>query len=53
MKNNKILMAILVVLVLALIAVIGVIVYKQTEYRTGEMFYDSLRTGMMEGWRIC
>ncbi|MBR5287840.1 MAG: hypothetical protein IKU34_04510 [Clostridia bacterium] len=53
MKSNKILIMILIVLILALIAVVGVIVYKQAEYRAGELFYDSLRTGMLRGRDVC
>ena len=50
--KNHVLVAALVVLTLALIAVVGVIVYKQMEYRAGEAFYDSLR-GAMKGYGVC
>ena len=50
--KNRILVAVLVVLVLALIAVVGVIVLKQMEYQAGEAFYDSLR-GALEGRGVC
>jgi len=52
MKKNRVLIVVLALLVLALVAVIGVIVYKQMEYRAGEAFYDSLR-GAVSRWRVC
>ena len=50
--KNRVLLAVLVVLTLALIAVIGVIVFKQLEYQAGEAFYESLR-GAMKGRGVC
>ena len=50
--KNRVLLAALVVLTLALIAVVGVIVFKQMEYQAGEAFYDSLR-GAMKGRGVC
>ena len=52
MKKNKVLAVLLVLLVAALVTVVGVIVYKQAEYKAGEAFYDSLR-GALKGWRVC
>ncbi|MBQ7887826.1 MAG: hypothetical protein IJ313_13185 [Clostridia bacterium] len=52
MKKNKVLAVVLALLVLALVAVVGVIVYKQAEYQAGEAFYESLR-GAAKGWRVC
>ena len=52
MKKNRSLTVALAVLVLALIAVVCVIVYKQMEYRAGEAFYDSLR-GAVKGGGVC
>lgn len=53
MKKNRVLTVILVLLVLALAAVVGVIVYKQMEYRAGEAFYDSLRGALRRGCLLC
>ena len=52
MKNNRLLLILLLVLVLALAAVLGVIVFKTQEYKAGEAFYQSLRTGALLGGRI-
>lgn len=52
MKKNRVLAAVLIVLVLALAAVVGVIVFKQMEYQAGEAFYDSLR-GAAERSGVC
>lgn len=52
MKRNKWLAVILVLLIAALVAVLGVIVFKTQEYKAGEEFYQSLRTGAWAGGRI-
>ena len=50
MKRNRLLAVILVLLIAALVAVLGVIVFKTQEYKAGEEFYKSLRTtGWMSG----
>ena len=46
MKKNRTLWIILVLLILALAAVLGVIVFKQAEYKASEDFYQSLRMGL-------
>ena len=52
MKKNRVLWIILIVLILALAAVLGVIVFKQAEYKASEAFYQGLRTGALAGGRI-
>lgn len=55
MKKNRILALILVLLVVALAAVAGVIVFKQAEYKASEDFYQSLRTtgALGKGGGLC
>jgi len=53
MKKNRILWIVLMVLIIALAAVLGVIGFKQAEYKASDDFYQSLRTGaMFGGWRV-
>ena len=52
MKNMRLLLILLAVLVLALVAVLGVLIFKTQEYKAGEAFYQSLRTGALWGGRI-
>lgn len=51
MKKNRTLWIILILLILALAAVLGVIVFKQAEYKASEDFYQSLRMGIKMGGR--
>lgn len=52
MKRNRVLWIVLLVLIAALLAVLGVIVFKMQEYQASEAFYQSLRTGLLSGGRI-
>ena len=49
MKKNRALWIILIVLILALAGVLGVILFKQAEYKASEAFYEGLRTGARAG----
>lgn len=51
--KNRVLMMILVLLIAALAVVAGVIVFKQGEYKASADFYQSLRTGLLTGGRLC
>lgn len=52
-KQNRALMAVLIVLILALIAVVGYILLREYQYAVSEDYYDSLRNiGLTRGaWR--
>lgn len=54
MNKTKLLRLILLLLVLALIAVGGCILWQEYQYGVSEDYYDSLRnTGLMKGgWRL-
>lgn len=49
-KTRRSLVPLIVLLIAALAVVIGVVVWKQAEYRAGEAFYDGLR-GMIGAGR--
>lgn len=51
-KKGRRLTALIVVLVIALIAVAGLIAWKQWEYAAGAGFYDGLRGGLFLGGRM-
>ena len=51
-KQNRGLMALLIVLILALLAVTGYILLREYQYGVSEEYYDSLRNiGLAEGVR--
>lgn len=42
-KKNRTLAVLLALLLIALAIVVGIVIYKQAEYRSGVDYYDSLR----------
>lgn len=54
LDRNRILLFVLAALILALVAVIGYILWQEYQYGVSDAYYDSLRnTGLLKGvWRM-
>lgn len=48
-RSQRMLLAVIVLLCVALAAIAGVVLFKQYEYGVSELYYESLRTGRMGG----